>query len=79
MSRVRPKAHWPSAVPIFRRFVFSTTHTDSHLTEIAALIAPQGRLALIDDPKTLDINPFKRKAVNEYVADTPAESATPAP
>jgi NADPH2:quinone reductase len=45
-------------------FVFSTTHTDSHLPAIAELIAPQGRFALIDDPETLDIRPFKRKAVS---------------
>lgn len=41
-------------------FVFSTTQTDLHLDEIAALIAPQGRLGLIDDPAILDINRFKR-------------------
>lgn len=47
-------------------FVLSTTHTDAHLDEIAKLIAPQGRLALIDDPQTLDIMPFKRKAVSVH-------------
>lgn len=44
--------------------VFSTTHTDAHLDEIAQLIAPQGRVALIDDPETLDIRPFKQKSVS---------------
>ena len=43
--------------------VFSTTHTDHHLDDIAKLIAPQARLGLIDDPQALDINPFKRKSV----------------
>jgi NADPH:quinone reductase len=47
-------------------FVFSTTNTDKHLSEIAELIAPQGRFALIDDPETLDINPFKRKSVSVH-------------
>ena len=47
-------------------FVFSTTHTKQHLPEIAELIAPQGRLALIDDPDVLDINPFKYKAVSVH-------------
>ena len=28
------------------------------------LIAPQGRFALIDDPATLDVMPFKRKSVS---------------
>jgi zinc-binding alcohol dehydrogenase family protein len=46
-------------------FVFSTTETETHLTEIAALIAVQGRLALIDDLKApIDISPFKRKSVS---------------
>ncbi len=47
-------------------FVFSTTNTDRHLGEIAELIAPQGRFALIDDPPTVDINPFKRKSVSVH-------------
>ncbi|MBB5699165.1 zinc-binding alcohol dehydrogenase family protein [Sphingomonas yantingensis] len=47
-------------------FVFSTTHTDRHLADIADLIAPQGRFALIDDPETLDIVAFKRKAVSVH-------------
>ena len=45
-------------------FVFSTTHTDSHLEGIVALMAPQGRFGLIDDPKTLDANPLKRKSLS---------------
>lgn len=45
-------------------FVFSTTNTDQHIKEIVEAIAPQGRFALIDDPKTLDIVPFKRKAAS---------------
>jgi NADPH:quinone reductase len=47
-------------------FVFSTTQTDRHLDEIAALIAPQGRLGLIDDPAVLDVNRFKRKSVSVH-------------
>lgn len=47
-------------------FVFSTTNTDKHLAEIVELIAPQGRFGLIDDPQTLDINPFKRKSVSVH-------------
>ena len=45
-------------------FVFSTTNTDAHLGEIAELIAPQGRFALIDDPAVIDVSPFKRKSVS---------------
>lgn len=47
-------------------FVFSTTNTDKHLDQIAELIAPQGRFALIDDPTTLNINLFKRKSVSVH-------------
>lgn len=47
-------------------FVFSTTETGRHLADIAALIAPQGRFGLIDDPDVLDIRPFKRKAVSTH-------------
>lgn len=45
-------------------FVFSTTETQRHVAEIAALIAPQGRFGLIDDPENLSIMGFKRKAVS---------------
>jgi NADPH:quinone reductase len=45
-------------------FVFSTTHSDRHLDAIATLIAPQGRLGLIDDPETFDIRQLKRKSVS---------------
>jgi len=45
-------------------FVFSTTQTDKHLAEIAELIAPQGRFALIDDPGALDVSLLKRKSVS---------------
>ncbi|BCM86040.1 zinc-binding alcohol dehydrogenase family protein [Methylobacterium indicum] len=44
--------------------VFSTTHTDTHLAAIAELMAPQGRLALIDDPATLDVSLLKRKSLS---------------
>ena len=45
-------------------FVFSTTHTEQHASQVAELIAPQGRFAFIDDPKTFDIMAFKRKSVS---------------
>ena len=45
-------------------FVFSTTHTDTHLEGIVELMAPQGRFGLIDDPKVFDANPLKRKSLS---------------
>lgn len=47
-------------------FVFSTTNTEDHLAAIVETIAPQGRFGLIDDPKALDVMPFKRKAVSTH-------------
>ncbi len=47
-------------------FVFSTTETHRHLGDIQALIAPQGRFGLIDDPESLDILGFKRKSVSVH-------------
>ena len=44
--------------------VFSLTATDQHFDQIAEVIAPQGRLCLIDDPDALDIRKLKRKAVS---------------
>lgn len=45
-------------------YVFSTTQTHRHMADIVALIAPQGRFGLIDDPEKLDVMPLKRKAVS---------------
>lgn len=46
-------------------FVFSITETSHHIADILELIAPQGRLGLIDDPKeAIDIRQFKRKALS---------------
>ncbi|UOO82274.1 zinc-binding alcohol dehydrogenase family protein [Uruburuella testudinis] len=45
-------------------YVFSTSHTDSYLPQIVDLITPQGRIALIDDPGTLDANPLKSKSLS---------------
>ncbi|XUY27562.1 zinc-binding alcohol dehydrogenase family protein [Agrobacterium sp. rho-8.1] len=46
-------------------FVFSTTQSDLHAADSIALIAPQGRFALIDDPAGgFDALPFKRKAIS---------------
>jgi zinc-binding alcohol dehydrogenase family protein len=44
--------------------VASLTATDRHLPALERAIAPQGRIAVIDDPATLDIVPFKRKSVS---------------
>jgi NADPH:quinone reductase len=45
-------------------FVFMTTQTDQHVGEVAKLIAPQGRILMIDDPRHFDVAAFKRKSVS---------------
>ena len=47
-------------------YVAALTATDRHLPAIVNAIAPQGRLALIDDPAALDIMPFKRKSISVH-------------
>ncbi|MEB2873033.1 zinc-binding alcohol dehydrogenase family protein [Pseudomonas rhizosphaerae] len=44
--------------------VASLTHTDAHFEQLIEALRPQGQLALIDDPKTLDVMPMKRKALS---------------
>jgi zinc-binding alcohol dehydrogenase family protein len=45
--------------------VASLTQTDQHYAEIVNSLAPQGHLALIDDPATpLDIMPLKGKSIS---------------
>jgi zinc-binding alcohol dehydrogenase family protein len=44
--------------------VASLTHTDKHLDQLVEALAPQGRLGLIDDPKTLDVTKLKRKSIS---------------
>lgn len=45
-------------------YVFSLTGTEQHWTEIVKAVRPQGRIALIDDPKTLDALPLKQKSAS---------------
>ncbi len=45
-------------------YIVSLTQTDAHLAQIIEAIAPQGQFGLIDDPKALDVMPFKRKSVS---------------
>ncbi|MBD8595819.1 zinc-binding alcohol dehydrogenase family protein [Pseudomonas sp. CFBP 8758] len=44
--------------------VASLTHTDKHFEQLIEALRPQGQLALIDDPKSLDVMPMKRKALS---------------
>jgi len=44
--------------------VASLNHTAAHYAEIVKALAPQGKLALIDDPETLDARPLKAKSIS---------------
>ncbi|MCY1391325.1 Zinc-type alcohol dehydrogenase-like protein [compost metagenome] len=44
--------------------VASLTQTDHHLDQLVEALAPQGKLALIDDPKQLDVTKLKRKSLS---------------
>jgi NADPH2:quinone reductase len=48
------------------RYVAGLTATDKHQKSIVAALAPQGALAMIDDPETFDVVPFKRKSLSVH-------------
>jgi zinc-binding alcohol dehydrogenase family protein len=43
-------------------YIASLTATDVHYPGFVEVLAPQGHVAVIDDPKTLDVKPLKRKS-----------------
>jgi zinc-binding alcohol dehydrogenase family protein len=45
-------------------YVASLNQTDHHWPAIAELVAPQGKIALIDDPEPIDVRMLKRKSVS---------------
>ena len=42
------------------------THTDDYLPQLVDLLEAEGQFALIDDPKSLDVLPFKRKSLSVH-------------
>src|SRR5690606_4490363 len=46
------------------RYAFAVVGAEQHWAELARLIAPQGRLGLIDDPEPVDLRLFKIKSVS---------------
>jgi len=45
-------------------YVAALNQTDHHWAAIAELVAPQGKVALIDDPDAIDVRLLKRKSVS---------------
>jgi zinc-binding alcohol dehydrogenase family protein len=48
------------------RYVAGLTASDKHQQAIVEALAPQGALAMIDDPETFDIVPFKLKSLSVH-------------
>ncbi|MBX2877141.1 MAG: zinc-binding alcohol dehydrogenase family protein [Saprospiraceae bacterium] len=48
-------------------YVVSLNATEQHIDEIVKVIKPQGKFGFIDDPKILNVMPFKRKAVSTHI------------
>ena len=48
-------------------YVVSLNATEHHIDEIVKLIKPQGKFGFIDDPKSLNVMPFKGKAVSIHI------------
>jgi zinc-binding alcohol dehydrogenase family protein len=46
--------------------VVSLNHTDTYLAQIVDVLRPEGQMALIDDPKVLDIAPLKNKSLSAH-------------
>ncbi|HEX6591649.1 MAG TPA: zinc-binding dehydrogenase, partial [Moraxellaceae bacterium] len=45
-------------------YVASLTHTHDYFTQFIEMLAPQGKLGLIDDPESLDLRLLKRKCLS---------------
>jgi NADPH2:quinone reductase len=45
-------------------YIAGLTGTEGHYLELVQVLAPQGKLGVIDDPKTLDVKPLKRKSAS---------------
>lgn len=67
IDHARPLADGLKAVGIAQvSAAIGLTHTDEYLAQLVDLIEPEGRFALIDDPKSLDVLAFKRKSLSVH-------------
>jgi len=46
------------------KYVASLTATGRNFAQLVEILAPEGKLGLIDDPESLDVVPLKRKAAS---------------
>ncbi|WP_419805415.1 zinc-binding alcohol dehydrogenase family protein [Terriglobus sp.] len=55
-------------------YIAALTGTERHFPELANIVAPQGKIGIIDDPKQLDVKLLKRKSASlhwEYMFTRP--------
>ena len=66
VDHARPLAAQVSAIPGLPpvRWIFSTHTSRDSWAELARIVAPQGRIGLIDDPEPLDLRLVKLKSVS---------------
>lgn len=48
-------------------YIVSLNATEQHIDEIVKVIKPQGKFGFIDDPKLLNVMPFKGKSVSTHI------------
>ena len=48
-------------------YVVSLNATEQHVDEIVKLVKPQGKFGFIDDPKVMNVMPFKGKSVSTHI------------
>jgi NADPH:quinone reductase len=65
IDHTRPFAEQLKAIGIPEvEYIASLTGTEGHYASLVQVLAPQGSFGLIDDPKTLDAKPLKRKSAS---------------
>lgn len=65
VDHTKPLAEQVNALPAPPvKFIASLTATARNFPQLVAILAPQGKLGLIDDPESLDVVPLKRKSAS---------------
>ena len=62
ISRCWP--NWRKEISPPVNYVIGLTQTDRHFGQLVEILAPQGKLAFIDDPGPIDVRLLKRKSLS---------------
>lgn len=74
LDHAKPLAPQVKALGLAVPYIFSTTQTESHWTDIVDIVAPQGRICLIDDLGAASVQALKAKSASlhwEYMFARP--------